>query len=102
MATRDSWIELQGEVLFSFPLDIQQEVFHFSIGFVTIHIYMDKYDWLLWKSHHSYFFYFEQSDPSHLHSPAVFHVSQRNQPPCEKWVIYPKQMQLAKTHSSFT
>ena len=102
MASGDGWIDLQGEVLFPFPLDIQQEVFHFGIGFVTIYIYVDKYDWLLGKSHHSYFSYFEQSDLSHSHSPAVFHVSQRNQPPCEKWVISPKKMQPAKIHSSFT
>lgn len=88
---------LREKVFFPFSLDIQQKVFHFSIGFVTIHINMDKYDWLLWKLHHSYFSYFEQSDLSHSHSPAVFHVSQRSQPPCEKWVIYPKKMQPAKT-----
>lgn len=44
MTTGDGWIDLQGEVLYPFPLDIQQEVFHFGIGFVTIYIDVDKYD----------------------------------------------------------
>lgn len=38
-ATGNGYIGPQGEDLFPFSLDIQQEVFHFSIGFVTIYIF---------------------------------------------------------------
>lgn len=55
MVTGDGWIDSQRRALLLFLLDIQQEVFHFSIDFVAIYIYVDKYDWQLWKSHHSYF-----------------------------------------------
>ena len=48
-------MDSQNGALLLFLLDIQQEVFHFIIDFVTIYIYVDKYDWQLWKSHHSYF-----------------------------------------------
>lgn len=44
MVTGDGWVDSQRRALLLFLLDIQQEVFHLSIDFVAIYIYVDKYD----------------------------------------------------------
>lgn len=50
-----------------------------------------------YENHITAIFLFEQSDLSHSHSPAVFHVSQRNQPPYDKWVIYLRKCSLLRS-----